>query len=116
MELSANDGRKRTCSDNPSGHPMIVPQSTPTRQPVELPVERPAMVPRAELEAVEAELGKEREKRDKMLAAIESAYAVMECGYECAHWSNIEADCTCGVVPAMHKMHAAMESAKGGKP
>lgn len=61
---------------NPSGHPMIVPQSTPTRQPAELPVGRPAMVPRAELEAVERE-------RDEAVSAWKRV------SLEAEHWLSL---------------------------
>lgn len=61
---------------NPGGHPMIVPQSTPTRQPVELPIERPAMIPRAELEAVERE--RDEARRDAVEAIDARNVAIAE--------------------------------------
>lgn len=76
-------GEDSMSPSNPSGHPMIVPQSTPTRQPVELPVERLALVSRVEFDAVERELAEARRERDEALAAWKRV------SLEAEHWLSL---------------------------
>lgn len=82
-------GDNNLAPDNPSGHPMIVPQSTPTRQPMELPADRPAMVPRSALEAAEAAC----KARDKEIAMITRERD--EARENAAAMSRIAAACQC---------------------